>query len=102
MISKRIKNNELTFYLVGEIDQLCAYKIRNYVDDEIDKFKGKYIVFNLEKVEFMDSTGIGILLGRYKKYAEQGKIFFVKNPNNSVDKVLRLSGIYQLMKRMEC
>ena len=49
----------------------------------------------------MDSTGIGVLVGRYKKFCNKPVAFFIKEPNATVDKILRLSGIYSIMPKIE-
>ena len=56
------------------------------------------MILDFAKVSFMDSTGIGVLLGRYKKVSENGAELCVKNVNRQIDKVFRISGLYQIIK----
>ena len=57
-------------------------------------------VMELSGLNFMDSTGIGVLLGRYKKLSNLGIPILIANPNKSVDKILTLSGIYKIMPKI--
>ena len=57
-------------------------------------------VFNLAAVRFMDSTGIGFLIGRYKKLRKYGMVMALESPNAGADKILALSGVYSLMPKI--
>ena len=80
--------------LAGELDDRTAPEMRRQLDEIIK------IVFDLSRLEFMDSTGIGVLLGRYKKLQGKSVPAFIAKPEKSVDKVLTLSGIYKLMPKL--
>ena len=56
------------------------------------------MILDFAKVPFMDSTGIGVLLGRYKKITNAGAELCVRNLNMQIDKVFRISGLYQIIK----
>ena len=56
-----------------EIDHHTCLKLAVMVDDNIKKFMPKVVLFNFEKVSFMDSSGIGMLLGRYRKILRNGR-----------------------------
>ena len=58
------------------------------------------IIFDFSKTSFMDSTGIGVLLGRYKKLKKYGKQSYVTNANFSINKILQISGIYEIMPKI--
>ena len=55
------------------------------------------VILDFTHVTFMDSTGIGILLARYKKFANKKIALAIKNPPAHIDKILKMSGIYKLM-----
>jgi stage II sporulation protein AA (anti-sigma F factor antagonist) len=57
----------------------------------------KKVVFNLSELTFMDSTGIGVFIGRYKKFKSKNIAVFVENPSRTVDKILQISGLYKIM-----
>ena len=58
------------------------------------------VVFNMKGVTFMDSTGIGVLLGRYKKLKNMRIAAYIENPSFSADKVFSISGIYNLIPKI--
>lgn len=100
-ISTRIENGILHILLDGEIDEYSAGDARRETDRRIDlspTCEKAYI--DLQKVTFMDSTGIGFLIGRYKKLARLGIKAYIVNPNESADKILSLAGIYTLIPRV--
>ena len=57
-------------------------------------------VFDLGGISFMDSTGIGFLIGRYKKFRRYGIPVYVTNPSLSTDRILQMSGVYTLIPKI--
>lgn len=101
-IKSATANGALLIKLIGEMDEYSAQTVRQQCDGLIEKNLGvKKIIINLSEVEFMDSTGIGFLIGRYKKAARAGMQLFVENPNFAADKILNMSGIYTLIPKAE-
>jgi stage II sporulation protein AA (anti-sigma F factor antagonist) len=84
----------------GELDESAAKAARETLDAVIDKGGMKKVVFDMSGLSFMDSTGIGVLLGRFKKLKALGIPLLIANPSAAVDKVLNLTGIYQYMPRV--
>ncbi len=100
-IKYSIFNDRLCFYLIGELDEHYAKGAKDYLEAVINKNpRYKKIVFNMQDLSFMDSTGIGMLLGRYKKLKKLGVDCFIENPKVNVEKVLELSGIYEIMPKI--
>ena len=96
----RQDGRQLTFYLSGELDEHAASSVRRLADDTIDERSFvDFVVFDLSDVGFMDSTGIGFLIGRYKKLNRLGMAMYLENPNLTADKVLSVSGIYTLIPK---
>ena len=96
-----IKGDDLYLYLTGELDEHSVSSLREAADRMIDDNAGRSrAVFNLAGVKFMDSTGIGFLIGRYKKLKKYGMDMYLENPNTGADKILELSGIYTLMPKI--
>lgn len=95
------KGDNLYIYLTGEIDEHSVSEIRTSTDRLIDENTGvSRAIFNLAGVQFMDSTGIGFLIGRYKRLKKYGMGMFLENPNTGADKILSLSGVYALMPKV--
>ena len=100
-ISTRVENGVLHISLDGEIDEYSAPDARRETDRQIDcspSCEKAYI--DLQKVTFMDSTGIGFLIGRYKKLLRLGIKTYIVNPNAAADKILSLAGIYSLIPKV--
>lgn len=101
MVECRKGTDALYFNFSGEIDESCANKVRSYMDEMLEKFPTKKVFMDMKNLRFMDSTGIGLLLGRYKKIINANSIAFILNPSSGIDRLLTLSGIYQLMPKVE-
>ena len=100
-VKYEIMNNTLYFYLIGELDECAATKTRSSIDKIIDEYKRvDAVVFNLQSLSFMDSTGIGMLIGRYKKIKGKGMGLFIEKPSLNADKVLEISGLYKIMPKI--
>lgn len=95
------KGQELYLYLSGELDEHSVAALRGRTDALIDENAGlSRAVFNLAGVRFMDSTGIGFLMGRYKKLSRYGISMALEAPDQNADKILTMSGIYSLMPKV--
>lgn len=89
----------LVVKLSGEIDQSCAGEIRREIDRELERRHIRNLILDFAGVTFMDSSGIGMILGRYKQIkARDGKMMMIRM-QPQVDRVLELSG---LKKIIEC
>ena len=87
--------------LHGEIDEHNATLARKTADKLAEEFfDGERAVFDLSGVSFMDSTGIGFLIGRYKKFTRYGIPVYVTNPSMATDRILQMSGVYTLMPKI--
>lgn len=80
----------------GELDQYSAERARVELDRALDDTRITRIEFDLKGTTFMDSSGIGVILGRYRKVMKRGGTMDVSNARGSVDRLLRLSGVYTL------
>lgn len=97
----QVSGVELTFFLEGELDEHAASSARRVADATIDEYShvGR-VTFDLSRVGFMDSTGIGFLIGRYKKCKRYSIPAYIRNPNGSADKILSMSGVYTLLPKL--
>ena len=84
-----------------EIDHHSSEKIRKRLDYEIQRFLPKKIILDFQKVSFMDSAGIGLILGRYNEYRLDHITLVLVGVNRSIKKLFIISGINQLMDMYE-
>ncbi len=95
------RGQDLYIYLSGELDECSVKEARLRADRLIDEHAGlSRAVFDLSGVQFMDSTGIGFLIGRYKKLKGYGMTMLLENPDGNADKVLTVSGVYSLIPKI--
>ena len=93
-------NNSLTFYLYGELDQSTATKAKTVLDKVISENSNtSKVIFDLSGLSFMDSTGIGLLIGRYKKIKALSLPSFIKGATYSTEKVIEVAGLYNIMPK---
>lgn len=88
----------LVVKLSGELDHHCCDGVRSAVDREISHGGIKNLIFDFGDVSFMDSSGIGIIIGRYKKINELGGRTLIIRAQPQVDRVLELSGIKKILE----
>ncbi|MEG0388901.1 MAG: anti-sigma factor antagonist [Niameybacter sp.] len=96
-----MQDTTLIVILSGEIDHHTSVEIRETVDREYQKRRARNILFDFDQVVFMDSSGIGLLMGRYRNVSICGGYIGLYNVSSKVDKILNISGIYKLMKLYE-
>ncbi len=91
------ENKLLVFKITDEIDDCSVQKIRRKADYEIERYMPKKVVFDFDSVTFMDSAGIGLIIGRYKFTNMLGGKLEVANLTQSVRKIFDMSGILKLI-----
>jgi stage II sporulation protein AA (anti-sigma F factor antagonist) len=98
MESKFYKEDKLlVFKITEDIDDHSVQKIRRRADYEIERYMPKRVVFDFDSVTFMDSAGIGLLIGRYKFTNLLGGRLEIANLTQSVQKIFEMSGILKLI-----
>lgn len=91
------KDGALIVRVVGELDHHSAAEIRERTDDKVTAEHVKTLIFDFSHLTFMDSSGIGVVIGRYKLMKSLGGSLRLISSNQSVDKMLELSGIVKLI-----
>ena len=95
----QVQENCLTIYLPREVDHHNADKIRKEADAVISRNHIRYVIFDFDRTDFMDSSGIGVVIGRYRKLKNKDGHISVVDVNKRVDKVFALSGLYKIIKQ---
>lgn len=85
--------------VAGELDHHFADEIRVRIDTEIMKPPIKDIVFDFDHLTFMDSSGIGMIMGRYKKIKALGGRAWIICSNPNAARILEMSGVFKLIER---
>ena len=83
--------------IAGELDHCAAPQIRRMLDDLLQDPTVQHLVLDLENLTFMDSSGIGVLLGRLRTLQSRGGSLSVKNMQPPVEKLFRLSGMHRVI-----
>jgi len=97
----QVSENCLTIYLPNELDHHNAELIRREADRQIERNHIKYVIFDFADTNFMDSSGIGVIMGRYKKICLIGGEVWAMNANDRVRKILTMSGVTKIMQIYE-
>ena len=95
---KTTEKGKMTALLSGEIDHHVAGNIRNTIDDAVIMDKPNELILDFKEVTFMDSSGIGLVMGRYKLIAEHNGKLTVKGTSPQIKKVMKLAGLDRLAK----
>lgn len=99
-VKSKIYNSTLYILLSGELDSSTASYAREEMDEACSSGMFKQIIIDLSELEFMDSTGIGLLIGRYKKMQEMRVPIYICNPSSHAEKIFKMSGLYELMPKI--
>lgn len=91
------KEKILKLLITEEIDHHTAEKIRRKADYEIQRYMPKRVVFNFSNVSFMDSSGIGMVVGRYKLVSMLGGVLSIEGVSESLERVFKMSGILKII-----
>ena len=87
----------LTAVLKGDIDHHTAAEMRMMTDGELGRAMPKTLVFDMRGVTFMDSSGVGLVLGRARAMGQWGGKVRIKDPSARAEKILKMSGLGSLI-----
>ena len=96
-----INRMQTTIKLHGDLDEYGAGQIKRELDDFLLSHPARVFVFDMADVPFVDSTGLGFLLARYKKLKAVKAELVVKNVSKQVDKVFKTSGVYSFIPKID-
>ena len=87
------KHHTLIVKIYGELDHHAAISIRESVDRELARTGARNVAFDLSRVTFMDSSGIGVIMGRYKIAKTLGGRVIIYGASEEVGRIINMSGI---------
>ena len=96
-----INGKILTAAPTGELDHHQAERLRAQIDAAFEKSSCRHILLNMSDVSFMDSSGIGMLIGRYKKAETRGGRLVLSNMSEGTNRLFNLSGLAKIITRTE-
>jgi stage II sporulation protein AA (anti-sigma F factor antagonist) len=91
-----IRKNVLFIRLRGELDQAVTENLKIRVSEVIDKYAIKDVIMNFEKLSFMDSSGIGFIIGRYAQVKKRDGKIVICSMNDLIERVVSLSGLKRI------
>ena len=100
-IKHRIYNGVLYLVLVGELDENTSHFAKTNMDLLLEQDGFNQVIIDLSELEFMDSTGVGVLIGRYKKLKENNIPIFICNPSSHAEKIFKMTGLYDIMPKID-
>lgn len=100
MLDYERRRQTITVRLKNELDHSAAQQMRGELDAILQDASIRRLVLDLEKLSFMDSSGIGFIIGRYKLMARRGGSVAVMNADAHMDRLFRMAGLYELIERL--
>jgi len=97
-VTLELRGGELHAALSGEIDHHAARELRRKIDEGLYYYRPKTVALELAGITFMDSSGLGLILGRFTLTRELGGVLRIVDPSDSVQKILDLAGTSRLLK----
>lgn len=97
----QVQENCLTIFLPQEVDHHNAEEMRKNADFLIERNHIKYVIFDFSDTDFMDSSGIGVIMGRYKVICLIGGEIWAVHANARIKKILTMSGVTKIMRIYE-
>ncbi len=91
-----VKGNALILRLKGDLDDLSVKDLRTRISRYIDDYKIKHLVINVEGLDFMDSSGIGFIIGRFHQLKRVGGDVAICNVHQKIEKIINLSGLNKI------
>lgn len=91
-----IRKNRLFIRLSGELDQAVTENLKIKVSEVVDKYMIKHIIMNFSRLDFMDSSGIGFIIGRYAQVKKRNGKIVICSMNDMIERIVRLSGLRRI------
>jgi len=100
-IQKSYSDGTLWVALIGELDHHSAEQVRKEVDQSLRSPKVRVLSLDMSGISFMDSSGLGVILGRYRIMAARGGKLVIAGVSRYAERILRMAGIYALIDKGE-
>lgn len=98
LVDMEVKKNVLCVRLSGELDHHTTEELRNQVNEVVETQKIEHMVFNFQDLSFMDSSGLGVILGRYKQIRNIGGEMVVCSVSPPIKRLFDMSGLFKIIR----
>lgn len=88
-IKKELQEKRMIFFIEGRVDTYTAPDLENTIDEELNNFEE--LILDFEKLEYISSAGLRVLISTQKKSKKEGFLFKIRNVNDTVNEILRMS-----------
>lgn len=88
----------LSVFLKGELDHHNTRPVREQTDIAVTKYRPALLVLDFSGVTFMDSSGIGLVMGRYKRMHDMGADLLIANPTPPIERLIRLASVERIVR----
>ena len=92
------REQELTLTLFGEIDHHSAVRVRTEMDALLYEERPSRVVMDLSHIEFMDSSGLGLIMGRYALMQRLGGELILRRPHKRLVQIFELAGLQRMVR----
>lgn len=99
-VKYQVSEKTLRLFFIGELDEHSAKGVKDKIDELIMSVNVQKVIFEFGQLNFTDSTGIGLLIGRYKLLQRRNVEVFINEPKPQIEKVLKMTGIFQIMPKI--
>lgn len=96
-IATEVTQNTLIVRLQGELDHHTAERVKTQIEEAIESTQCRHIILCLKGLSFMDSSGLGVILGRYNQIKARGGRMVVCNVNPAVYRLFEMSGLFKIL-----
>ncbi len=96
VIRMSTEQGTLTVWLTGELDHHAARDMREQIDSAVERSSAKRLRLDFSGVTFMDSSGIGLIMGRYRLLVARGGALAVVGASERLRRVMKLAGLEKL------
>lgn len=95
-IKKNYAEKELTLFIIGRIDTITSQSLEKEINDEMDNFDS--LILDLADLEYISSAGLRVLISTQKKLKSDDIPMVIKNVNDNVHEIFRMSGFDKILK----
>lgn len=96
-----ILNNALIVKFIGDVDSLVCSSYKTKLETVIDENKYKKVIMDFTNVSFIDSSGLGLILGRYNQLKKYKGNLYMSGVNKQTEKIFNIAGIWTIMDRYD-